>query len=470
MRVTQNMVQSSMTPSDLTADLPAPRDDEPASLRQDIADELADHLACAVRREELRENSEPWGSAPRNEVDSSCGRSPDRATGTNDGTAEPRRLPTYQRVLARFGDPRAIARKLWWDAMRENIMGQRILTAMAALAVMAGCALIGWMCQMLMQMQSVQRDMLRESQAQNVKLLEQFQALVGELKTSAETDAPPEWVPLTVKCTFDTEDGPPAAGVKVDVRGDTERTLGIGDELTSDANGVVDFGKVLYARYDIACRMSNGMHLRESVSIRPGQPKVVKIICPSAPPPPVAVRFDIQPPEALRSKPLYYLAIIDSAWQDIGSRKWRWSSREMDLPSYVLGAEGSVLGEVDPESSRALRQLDSERGYQGSATNAEFLKLIRELKLSPMIDRNGFQLSGTIMALTADDDPTGGDASRADGPLPPLKPLRRLNPTEFLSMNGDTRAMRVHDEGAQFWKFIAEALEHGDAPRRSSRL
>ena len=34
--------------------LPPPRDDEPASLRQDIIDELADHLACAYNRELLR--------------------------------------------------------------------------------------------------------------------------------------------------------------------------------------------------------------------------------------------------------------------------------------------------------------------------------------------------------------------------------------------------------------------------------
>ena len=38
----------------LSADLPPPRDDEPAGLRQDILDELADHLACAYNRELLR--------------------------------------------------------------------------------------------------------------------------------------------------------------------------------------------------------------------------------------------------------------------------------------------------------------------------------------------------------------------------------------------------------------------------------
>ncbi len=34
--------------------LPAARDDEPDGLRQDIDDELADHLACGAKRELLR--------------------------------------------------------------------------------------------------------------------------------------------------------------------------------------------------------------------------------------------------------------------------------------------------------------------------------------------------------------------------------------------------------------------------------
>ena len=38
----------------LTSGLPPSRDDEPPGLRQDIIDELADHLACSLQRELLR--------------------------------------------------------------------------------------------------------------------------------------------------------------------------------------------------------------------------------------------------------------------------------------------------------------------------------------------------------------------------------------------------------------------------------
>ena len=63
----------------LSALLPPPRDDEPASLRHDIIDELSDHLACAYHRELLR--------------------------GVNSTVAR-------QRVLEKFGDPAAMARRL----------------------------------------------------------------------------------------------------------------------------------------------------------------------------------------------------------------------------------------------------------------------------------------------------------------------------------------------------------------------
>src|SRR5271165_7509364 len=94
----------------LSAELPAPRDDEPGGLRDDILDELADHLACAYRRELLR--------------------------GADAATA-------HQRVLDRFGDPAAVARRLWLDAMKGKIMSQRILVACCVLLTLISLSLAG---------------------------------------------------------------------------------------------------------------------------------------------------------------------------------------------------------------------------------------------------------------------------------------------------------------------------------------
>ncbi|HVW01451.1 MAG TPA: permease prefix domain 1-containing protein, partial [Planctomycetaceae bacterium] len=100
-----------MTWTDSAAHLPAPRDDEPPHLRQDIHDELADHLQSAMERE-LRQT-------------------------TDEGAAR-------ERVLERFGDPRRVARKLWQDAMWEKLMSQRILVAMAGMILVASFGMF-WM-------------------------------------------------------------------------------------------------------------------------------------------------------------------------------------------------------------------------------------------------------------------------------------------------------------------------------------
>src|SRR5271168_2044883 len=96
----------------LSAELPPPRDDEPAALRQDILDELADHLGCAYHRELLR--------------------------GAN--SVEARR-----RVMERFGDPAAVARRLWFDAMRGKIMAQRVMIATCLVVTLASLSLAGGM-------------------------------------------------------------------------------------------------------------------------------------------------------------------------------------------------------------------------------------------------------------------------------------------------------------------------------------
>src|SRR5438309_2371033 len=80
----------------ISAGLPGPWDDDPEGARRDIVDELADHLACSYNRELLRG------------VDANEAR---------------------QRVLQRFGDPAAVARRLWFDAIGGKLMARRVILA-----------------------------------------------------------------------------------------------------------------------------------------------------------------------------------------------------------------------------------------------------------------------------------------------------------------------------------------------------
>jgi hypothetical protein len=94
------------------AQFPAPRAEEPVNLRREIVEELADHLTCARRREQM-------------------------------GSGEQTEEAVRRRVLDRFGDPAAVARKLWLDWMWERIMNQRILVATCVLLVVFSCVALG---------------------------------------------------------------------------------------------------------------------------------------------------------------------------------------------------------------------------------------------------------------------------------------------------------------------------------------
>ncbi len=96
-------------PEDVLAGLPLPFDDEPPSVRQDIADELADHLACAYRRELLK-------------------------------TADER--TAWQRVLDRFGNPQRIAYQLWFQALWGRIMLNRFARVWQGVKVIVGLAVV----------------------------------------------------------------------------------------------------------------------------------------------------------------------------------------------------------------------------------------------------------------------------------------------------------------------------------------
>src|SRR5690242_13448383 len=91
--------------------LPPPLEGEPAQLRRDIEDELADHLACAYQRE-LDRSGDP--------------------------------AQAERAALDRFGNPKKIARQLWLQAMKEILMNQRIQLAAVVLLAVAVFAVIAF--------------------------------------------------------------------------------------------------------------------------------------------------------------------------------------------------------------------------------------------------------------------------------------------------------------------------------------
>jgi len=168
----------------LAAELPAPRDDEPGGLRDDILDELADHLACAYRRELLR--------------------------GADAATAR-------QRVLERFGDPAALTRRLWFDAMKGKIMAQRILVVCCILltVISLSLAFVTWNqavhAQRLAALEAFHAQraaaeakaemeaQMQRAQADQQQMHAQLQAMSKEMVSPKFS---PEQVPVRVQCRW----------------------------------------------------------------------------------------------------------------------------------------------------------------------------------------------------------------------------------------------------------------------------
>ena len=271
-----------------TADLPPARDDEPDGLRQDIVDELADHLACGANRELLR--------------------------GTDQSNV-------WRVVMERFGDPAAVARRLWFDAMKEKIMAQRVLIATCLIVTAASLALVGmfWMQanRAALDLAETNRRMvetLTENQATNRELLKQLQVMATLAPAPAAAASPIQPVPVVFKLTQETLDGPPAAGVTV-VLSTGQPLPNRPMERKTDQEGNADFGIVqpgdwefmVSEEWDAAAR---SWHASGGFHILPGAAVKNAIICPKAPATTEKVQINVDWPPNLRDKSLWLGAIF----------------------------------------------------------------------------------------------------------------------------------------------------------------
>ncbi len=120
-----------------------------------------------------------------------------------------------QRVLERFGDPAAVARRLWFDAMKGKIMAQRILVSCCVLLTLLSLTLAGFMMMQLEQSRRMAAMMLaRESEQARVAHAAQEQMLkqLAAMSKAVENPRSPDWIPVSFKLTQETLDGPPGVG------------------------------------------------------------------------------------------------------------------------------------------------------------------------------------------------------------------------------------------------------------------
>lgn len=249
-----------MSTPDLSAKLPPPHDEEPAQLRSDILDELQDHLSCAVDRERrrLELNDQPTDQ-------------------TNVWTA----------VIERFGDPSALARRLWFDAMKGRLMTQRVLLgAVGILLILVSLSL--WRSFFYTPQPFIDEKAM-------AAIIERVRKDVVANPVVTSQDL----IPVKYRLVQSTADGPPMVGQAIHLRqnaqaANTVSRLGEISEVTN-SDGIADFGNLPYGTYTMWIE-TPAWRLNDIISMRPERAFDTRIIVPN-PPPMAEVKFEFSPPD-----------------------------------------------------------------------------------------------------------------------------------------------------------------------------
>lgn len=305
---------------DLAAALPAPRPDEPADLRRRIVAELRDHLHAAFQRELLlTANAE---LAQRN-------------------------------VVARFGDPARLARKLWYEAMWEKIMSQRLMLVAMAVVVLVSAGSMGLTWFVVVQAGQVNQVLLEQNRAANEAMLAKLTALNN---TGSSPVKSMEWTSLKVRLSTEKPGGAPVGEIPLTLQG---QILAVGSTTsmvrTTNADGIAEFGFVRPGQYILDFEMPWGDSMESSQSnsiltigfsgqlltVLPGDPQTVEIICPTKPEE-AEIRVTVDWPSDLAGRGLWLVCDFVGSPRELGGQKW--SQKGVNAARYVV---------VDPSGQMA---------------------------------------------------------------------------------------------------------------------
>ena len=335
----------------IEAGLPPPPDGESGDLRRDIIDELADHLACAMQRERKQ---------------------------TDDDAAAQRA------VIERFGNPGRIAYRLWFDAMKETIMNQRIslvtniVVAMACIAI----ALVAF-------------NSLKQNTALTNALLTKLEAMGAN--TEAKT-SPSVWAEATIPVLVGDK---PAVGFDVSISGEMfnpGRSETLYDHTGQD--GTVAFGPIRPGKYSARVKDPSGLQYSTKVVLYPGAQELDPVIMPALNPQPTAVSFALDLPEVVKDHAAYVRLNFDRHLPetDVDDKSWRWPSITV-----LVQPNGTIvrLDTVQPTGQRPRAgilntvHIDSEALEFSSAIelDASLVHRLKEITVFLPVDPRTYQPS-----------------------------------------------------------------------------
>jgi len=325
---------------DLANALPAPREDEPPDLRRKIVAELRDHLHAAMQRELLLT-----------------------------GNAE----QAQQNVLSRFGEPARLARKLWYDAMWEKIMTQRMVLAALVLVVLVSVGSTGMTWFLVVQAGQVNQALLEQNRAANELMLAKLAAFGNAPGDSGKSM---EWNSLKVRLSLEKPGGAPAANFKLQVEGRLlDTSVPILLSRTTGSDGIADFGLVRPGQHRLNVVSPWGETIGDGhdypfnvfqdgllVTVLPGEPQTVEIVCPSKLEE-AEVTMTVDWPKELAGQPLWLVCDFVRSPLELGGHSWKRNDDD-DGPRFVLIDPSGGLTTNDIPGSGAGRDRSSRSTFK----------------------------------------------------------------------------------------------------------
>ncbi|MBI2424154.1 MAG: hypothetical protein HYV27_15085 [Candidatus Hydrogenedentes bacterium] len=262
----------------------------------------------------------------------------------------------WQQALERFGDPDALARRLWWDAMKEQIMREWIQTAFLAVMAVAMCA-FGFVA--IQQIQANNRAMLDAMASSNeamLRSLAELSATNTQMAEALRNNAAPAAgaLPLPAKESLvdivvrrGTAEGPPAVGVEVSFTSTGDESLTVRD--VTNHEGRVSFGPVADGAYWLALRDPQSQMWLEGFEVvrfaGRGQEEV-QVVAPDQEARPLQCTMDL--PAVGRDEDQFFCASYGTFW---GEAPQRWHAGGM----IMIGKDNSWgVRRADP---RAITRL-----------------------------------------------------------------------------------------------------------------
>ncbi len=376
-------------PEPIDEGLPAPRDDEPEALRDDIVAELNDHLQCAFLRERHR-CSDAEGA--------------------------------WRAVVKRFGRPRDVARRLWWDNMKEQIMRGRIAIGLMTLAVVACFSAVGVSWMAFSQLSKSNEQSQQTNLALLAKLDEMRTQRPAEPAAGASAKPVSQWTTLRVRMVkakpsdvlkkdaagkwvkqdsgSDDEEREPASGINVTLNGKAyNSTQDVRRTETSDQDGWVKFGPMLVGKYNLQVTMTWGYSLHYGIVLLPAEEHVKTIKCPVDEQEKVSVRFEVDWPEDLRDCPALLCCSLILAQLDLDRNSiWRCNVSQR----FAIDPHNQMLFEPSFDSSLSTTGAEGERfvpnsfrGREGFGSGfASRFKLVKTGSSSRLEMTNPFFIEG----------------------------------------------------------------------------